>query len=567
MKYTDIPALKWTAGPNIMQVTYGSLFENVAKIRKSLSADGFNGSHLALIGTSSISWMESYLAITSGNNVAIPLDPLLPSDDLIDLVKRSDSKGVFIEESNMILAEKILAQCPKVNKIYLLNDFDSKKKAYSDPKLHSISEHEFSAYSTVSNTASHSTSSDINSHLANSSINCDIEDSSKVTDSRISNEISENHHHRISSIKTLKELSDYADDVPGNEGDDTAMIIFTSGTTGKSKGVMLSQKALISNVESVEYDVEPGKTLLSVLPVHHAFCLVMDYLKGFSLGTTICINDSFLHMAKNMTLFKPEVMLMVPMMVETIYKKLESVSKLLPKKMVAQKVFGGNLKTIFVGGAHLDEYYIDKFAAYGIDLYEGYGMSECSPVISSNNPTTHKPGSVGKVLKNAQVSFEDGEVLVRSTSVMKGYYKMPQETAETLKDGWLHTGDKGYLDEDGFLYINGRVKNLIILSNGENISPEEIENKLALHKLIDEVVITGEDNILTARIYPNQDIVNKKKWDEDTVRSELQKVLDDFNRSQPTYRKISRLVVRQNPFARNTTRKILRQKALLDEPA
>ena len=524
IKYTDIPALKWTAGPEIMQVTYGSLFENVAKIRKGLSADGFNGSHLALIGTSSISWMESYLAITSGNNVAIPLDPLLPSEDLIDLVQRSDSEGVFLEESNMVLAEKILAQCPKVNKIYLLNDFDSKKKVYSDPKLHSISEYELSKYDA-------------------------------------------NHHNRISSIKTLKELSDYVDDVPGNEGDDTAMIIFTSGTTGKSKGVMLSQKALISNVESVEYDVEPGKTLLSVLPVHHAFCLVMDYLKGFSLGTTICINDSFLHMAKNMTLFKPEVMLMVPMMVETIYKKLESVSKLLPKKMVAQKVFGGNLKTVFVGGAHLDEYYIDKFAAYGIDLYEGYGMSECSPVISSNNPTTHKPGSVGKVLKNAQVSFEDGEVLVRSTSVMKGYYKMPEETAETLKGGWLHTGDKGYLDEDGFLYINGRVKNLIILSNGENISPEEIENKLALHKLIDEVVITGEDNILTARIYPNQDIINKKKWDEDTVKSELQKVLDDFNRSQPTYRKISRLVVRQNPFARNTTRKILRQKALLDEPA
>ncbi len=557
-KYSDLPALKWAEGKEVKQLTYAQLGENIGKIRKGLSADGFNGSHLALIGTSSISWMESYLAITSGNNVAVPLDPLLPSEDLIDLVQRSDSEGVFLEESNMGLAKEILAQCPKVNKIYLLNDFDSKKKVYSDPKLHSISERELSKYSS---------GSDVNSHSASSVINSDIKDSTKVTYSNFSDETSENRHNRISSIKTLKELSDYADDVPGNEGDDTAMIIFTSGTTGKSKGVMLSQKALISNVESVEYDVEPGKTLLSVLPVHHAFCLVMDYLKGFSLGTTICINDSFLHMAKNMTLFKPEVMLMVPMMVETIYKKLESVSKLLPKKMVAQKVFGGNLKTVFVGGAHLDEYYIDKFAAYGIDLYEGYGMSECSPVISSNNPTTHKPGSVGKVLKNAQVSFEDGEVLVRSTSVMKGYYKMPQETAETLKDGWLHTGDKGYLDEDGFLYINGRVKNLIILSNGENISPEEIENKLALNKLIDEVVITGEDNILTARIYPNQDIINKKKWDEDTVKSELQKVLDDFNRSQPTYRKISRLVVRQNPFVRNTTRKILRQKALLDEPA
>jgi long-chain acyl-CoA synthetase len=533
-KFSDIPAIKWAEGKEVKQLTYAELGEVAGKIRKGLSADGYNNSHLALIGTSSAGWIESYLAITSGNNVAIPLDPLLPSDDLVELVDRSDSEGVFLEESNMLLAEKILAQCPKVHKIYLFNDIDTKKKEYSDPKLHSISEDDFVNYS------------------------------ASAKESDIAKAIG---FKRFSSLKTLKELSEYADDVPGNSDDDTAMIIFTSGTTGKSKGVMLSQRALISNVESVEYYVEPGKTLLSVLPVHHAFCLVMDYLKGFSLGSTVCINDSFLHMAKNMALFKPEVMLMVPMMVETIYKKLESASKLLPKKMVAQKVFGGNLKTVFVGGAHLDEYYIDKFASFGIDLYEGYGMSECSPVISSNTPTTHKPGSVGKVLKNAEVSFEDGEVLVRSTSVMKGYYKMPEETNETLRGGWLHTGDKGYLDEDGFLYINGRVKNLIILSNGENISPEEIENKLALEKLIEEVVITGEDNVLTARIYPNQDIVNKKKWDEDTVKSELQKVLDNFNRSQPSYKKISRLVVRQNPFARNTTRKILRQKALLDEPA
>ena len=540
-KFSDIPALKWAKGKDVKQLTYAQLCESAGKIRRGLNADGYNNSHLALIGTSSAGWIESYLGITSGNNVAIPLDPLLPSDDLVELVDRSDSTAVFLEESNMLLAEKILSSCPKVNKIYFFNNHDNDpkstpaiesagiKKEYSDPKLHSITEHEFADYS---------------------------------AGSKIANDVK-----RFSSINTLKELSEYADDVPGNSGDDTAMIIFTSGTTGKSKGVMLSQRALISNVESVEYNVDPGKTLLSVLPVHHAFCLVMDYLKGFSLGSTVCINDSFLHMAKNMTLFKPEVMLMVPMMVETIYKKLESASKLLPKKLVAQKAFGGNLKTVFVGGAHLDEYYIDKFAAYGIDLYEGYGMSECSPVISSNTPTTHKPGSVGKVLKNAEVSFEDGEVLVRSTSVMKGYYKMPEETAETLKGGWLHTGDKGYLDEDGFLYINGRVKNLIILSNGENISPEEIENKLALEKLIEEVVITGEDNILTARIYPNQDIVSKKKWDEETVKLELQKVLDNYNRSQPTYKKISRLVVRQNPFARNTTRKILRQKALLDEPA
>ncbi|MCR5771730.1 MAG: AMP-binding protein [Butyrivibrio sp.] len=497
-KFSNVPAVKWAKGSQIESKTYKELNESVTSIRKGIKAEGFSKSHLALIGTSSVSWIESYLAITSGDNVAIPLDPLLPADDLVELVDRSDSEAVFLEESNILLAEKILKCCPKVKQIYLFTT---------------------------------------------------------------------NGNETFKSLEDLKEASDSAEDSKNNSGDDTAMIIFTSGTTGKSKGVMLSHTNLITNVEAVEYDVEPGKTLLSVLPVHHAFCLVMDWLKGFSLGATVCINDSFLHMARNMTLFKPEVMLMVPMIVETIYKKLESAAKLLPKKLVAQKAFGGNLKTVFVGGAHLDKYYIDKFAAYGVNIYEGYGMSECSPVISSNTPTCHKPGSVGKVLKNAQVAFEDGEVLVKSTSVMQGYYKMPSETAETLKDGWLHTGDKGYIDEDGFLYINGRVKNLIILSNGENISPEEIENKLALEKLIEEVVITGEDNILTARIYPDQEYIKKKKWNDETVKLELQKILDSFNKSQPSYKKLSRLVVRKNPFVRNTTKKILRQKALLDEPA
>ena len=497
-KFPDIAALKWVKNNEIRQITYSELNSLVTQVRRGLNSEGLEKSHIALVGTSSLPWVASYLAITTGSNTAVPLDPLLPSEDLIKLINRSDSEAVFLEETNLLLAEKIKADCPLVKKIFVL----CTEKTDSYPSLGDL---------------------------------------------------------KTEAIAKTEEAS--------NSGDDTAMIIFTSGTTGISKGVMLSQNNLISNVEAVEYDVAPGKTLLSVLPIHHAFCLVMDYLKGFSLGATICINDSFLHMAKNMTLFKPEVMLMVPMMVETIYKKLESTAKLLPKKLVAQKAFGGNLKTVFVGGAHLDEFYIDKFTSYGVDILEGYGMSECSPVISSNTPTCHKPGSVGKVLKNALVSFDNGEILVRSTSVMKGYYKMPEETNDVLRDGWLHTGDKGYIDDDGFLFINGRVKNLIILSNGENISPEELEGKLSLNRLIDEIVITGEGNVLTARIYPDQDIIQKKKWSEETVLSEVQKIIDDFNRSQPTYRRISHIMIRHNPFIRNTTKKILRQKAFLDEPA
>ncbi|MCD7824613.1 MAG: AMP-binding protein [Clostridiaceae bacterium] len=499
--YSDITAVKWLWKKEIQEESYATLMEHAVQLRKGLLAEGFQGKHIALIGTSSVEWIECYLAIITGKTVAVPLDAGLPDDDLIDLINRSDSEGLFLSPKNKALLEAILTQCPKIRKVWLLQEEEANAE----------------------------------------------------------NEKAES----LSKLKAASQNGAMDSDRPAPE--DIATIIFTSGTTGKSKGVMLTQNNLATNVSSVDYWSEPGTVLLSVLPIHHAFCLVMDWLKGFSLGTTICINDSLLHMVRNMSVFKPEVMLMVPLMIETIYKRLTAADPAIPKNILAEKVFGGNLKIIFTGGAHLDPYYIDQFAEYGVDVLEGYGMSECSPVISSNTPKDHKAGSIGKPLSNVEVAFEDGEILVKGTSVMKGYYKMPEETAQTLKDGWLHTGDKGYMDEDGFLFINGRVKNLIILSNGENISPEEIENKIALGELVGEVIVTGENNGLTARIYPEQEAVAAKGLDEEAVRKELQEFLDQYNKNQPTYRQITGLVVRKNPFIRSSTKKIKRQEAMIDE--
>lgn len=500
-KFSEIKAVKWLQKKVIFERSYGELMENVVEIRKGLLAEGFQGKHIALIGASTVEWIESYLAITTGKTVAVPLDAGLPCEDLVDLINRSDSEALFLSPKNKALLDGILAGCPKLKKIWLLQEEELEA---SDEKVVSLAD-----------------------------------------------------------IKTASQNSDIDSDRPAP--DDVSTIIFTSGTTGKSKGVMLTQNNLASNVQSVAYYSEPETVMLTVLPVHHVYCLVMDWLKGFSLGATICINDSLLHMVRNMGIFKPEVILMVPMMVETIYKRLSSADPAIPKKILADQVFGGNLRIIFMGGAHLDPFYIEKFAEYGVDIFEGYGMSECSPVISSNLPADHKAGSIGKPLSNAEISFENGEILVRGSSVMKGYYQMPEETAETLKDGWLHTGDKGYLDEDGFLFINGRVKNLIILSNGENISPEEIENKLALDELVGEVIVTGENNGLTARIYPDQEVVLAKGLDEEAIQTALQAFLDEYNKSQPTYRQITGLVVRKNPFIRSSTKKIKRQEAMIDE--
>ncbi|SDA29827.1 long-chain acyl-CoA synthetase [Ruminococcus sp. YE71] len=494
-QYKDLPAVRWLVKKDVHELSYGELAAKTAEIRKGLAALSFDHKHISIIGTSSIEWIKAYMSVVSSSNAAVPLDPALPAEDLIDLVARSDSEGVFLDKKFAALADAIKAGCPKLRHLWMLSE------------------------------------------------------------------------EKEEGAETIADLIEAGKDTPEGEPpaeDDVSMIVFTSGTTGKSKGVMLTQSNLYCNVEAIVYDEPPGVVFLSVLPVHHAFCLSMDWLNGFWMGGIICINDSLMHMVRNMTIFNPHVMLMVPLMLETIYKRVKALGDGVPPEILAKKVFGPNLTRIFTGGAHLEPYYIDEFAKFGIEVYEGYGMSECAPVITSNKAGAWKPGSIGKPLPNVEVKFEDGEICVRGTSVMKGYYNMETETEQTLRDGWLHTGDKGYMDEDGFLFINGRVKNLIILSNGENISPEEIEGKLALKEFVGEVIVTGEDNLLTARIYPDPDTTEGKTAEE--IRAALQAILDDYNKDQPTYKQLSRLVVRENPFFKNSSRKIIRTEVLRDEP-
>ena len=424
-KFDEVKAVKWLKKKEIMERSYGELMENVVSTRKGLLAEGFEGKHIALIGTSSVEWMESYLGIITGCTTAVPLDAALPCEDLIDLLNRSDSAALFLSPKLKPYLDAFLENCPKLQKVWMLQEEveDAPAKVYGIGELRN---------------AGKSASSD--------SVCPDAED--------------------------------------------IATIIFTSGTTGKSKGVMLTQNNLASNVEAVKITAEPGTAVLSVLPIHHAFCLVMDWLKGFSLGATLCINDSLLHMVRNMSIFKPEIMLMVPMMIETIYKRLAAADPSIPKAVLAEKVFGGKLRIIFTGGAHLDPYYIDRFAEYGVEVLEGYGMSECSPVISNNTLENNKKGSIGKPLENAEIRFENGEILVKGSSVMKGYYQMPDETAETLKDGWLHTGDLAYQDEEGYIFIVDRLKDMII-TGGENVYPREVEEALYHHPAVQENAVVG----------------------------------------------------------------------------
>ncbi len=339
--------------------------------------------------------------------------------------------------------------------------------------------------------------------------------------------------------------------------DKMCTLMFTSGTTGKSKGVMLSNRNLASNVEACVVQIEPGTVSMSVLPIHHSYCLTSDILKSLSLGSCICINDSMLHFTKNLRKFKPKVMLLVPLIIETIYHQLRDTKADIPKEMIAKAAFGGNLEIIFSGGAYLNPDLVDFFAEYGISILQGYGMTECSPVISNNNQIDSRNGSIGKPLKNCSVKFVDEEICIKGSSVMMGYYKMPKETAEALdEDGWLHTGDLGRLDEDGYLYITGRKKNLIILANGENISPEELENALGKNDLIMEVLVRENGQAIEAEIFPDFEYAENHSISD--INAELQNIIDAFNKDMPLYKRITSFKTRDVEFEKNTTKKIKR---------
>ncbi|MDO4261260.1 MAG: AMP-binding protein [Eubacteriales bacterium] len=361
-------------------------------------------------------------------------------------------------------------------------------------------------------------------------------------------------------VLSLKRLLESHRDDPKTweepEPEQLATILFTSGTTGKSKGVMLTHRNLAENATCLDMKFPERCVLLSVLPIHHAYCLSMDILKGLSLGSVICFNDSLLRVARNIKLFRPNVMLMVPMMIETLAKKLQDAAAL-PPEAVKNEVFGEQFHTICSGGAYLPPDMLDLFAKYGITILQGYGMTECAPVISTTVSWNVRKGSVGQLMPNCRAKTVDGELWVQGSSVMLGYYKMPEETREALtEDGWLRTGDLGYVDEEGFVYLTGRRKNLIITKNGENVSPEELENKLGEHRLVQEILVRESEGVIEAEIWPDAEYAAAQGIAD--VREALQELVDGFNRTVPPYKKILRLKLRDTEFPKTPSKKIKR---------
>lgn len=370
--------------------------------------------------------------------------------------------------------------------------------------------------------------------------------------------------------------------------DDKAIsfIMFTSGTTGKSKGVMLTQFNLFFNINRGRELLKfPGKQVY-VLPFNHIFGLGSAQLFTLLGGDTLHICKNLRRMFVDFEAFKPEVLMMVPMFINLLHDKIWAGIRQAGDEQKVLDLFeecdaknlslaerrqifkdylaplGGEVTGIVSGGAALGEKTVKEFANFGITICEGYGITECSPVLAVNASDKVKPGSVGRIIAGMEVMIDqpdsegNGEICAKGPTLSQGYYKMPDKTAESFVDGWFHTGDKGYMDEDYYLYIVGRYKNLIILSNGENVSPEEIESLLYQNELIKEVVVYEKENAIHAMIFINKEYVETKNIEEPEDR--IREFIDSVNQKLAIYKRISVVEFTDTPFEKTSTQKIKR---------
>lgn len=342
-----------------------------------------------------------------------------------------------------------------------------------------------------------------------------------------------------------------------------AIILFTSGTTGKSKAVVLTNDNISSNacaladyLNADHLSEETGNVSIAIQPIHHSMFLGF-VLSQMQQAVAVYFNTDIALILDDLKIIKPTILTVIPALVEQIYNVIIRTHKKNPDQpilKVVQEVTGGKLFGMTCGSAKLNPKLIEAFWRWGIVVKEGYGMTEASPTITISSYSDFKIGSVGKPLPGVEVKIVDGEVWTKSKCIMPGYYKDQESTDEIMEDGWLKTGDLGYLDEDGYLFITGRIKNLIILSNGENVSPEELEQLLTMEDIITEAVVFEKNGMIAAEIYCQ----SWQEYSEEELGAAVNQSIRTVNGKLPSYKKIQTFQIRKEAFPKNRTKKIMR---------
>lgn len=531
--FGDKIAFDYFVGGELKTMTYAEFAENIDAFAAGLKSIGKAGKRIAVIGETSPLWYIAYLATLCTDGVAIPLDKELAIPEIENFLVRSSAEVIIFSNSFEKKLAEIAAKHPEITFIPM---YDSEIDGYS------------------------------------ASLFRMMEDSRTLPSA-------------FSEEPDILKMS---------------IMLFTSGTTGTSKCVMLSQHNLCSAINAACGSVYffPDDVLLSVLPVHHTYELCCT-LSGMNYGMRVAINDSLRHVLRNINRFKPTALVLVPLFVNTMEKriwdelrkkKLDKLMRTLMKTSNSMrkvgidmrrglfsaviKSFGGNLKKIICGGAALNQDIANTFRSLGIEIWEGYGITECSPLVAVDVYYAPKPGTVGKPVSCCTVKIdatdtdedghEIGEILVRGDNVMLGYYGDEEETAKVFtEDGYFRTGDVGYLDEDGYLKITGRSKSVIVLENGKNVFPEEVEEYLEPLDMISECVVVGRKEegsdtvVLTAIIYPDRTKFEDGATDED-ILALLKAEIDKINRKLVSYKQIRKIELRDTEFEKTTTRKIRR---------
>ena len=380
-------------------------------------------------------------------------------------------------------------------------------------------------------------------------------------------------------------------------------LLFTSGTTGAEKGVMLSHRNLCFNVSEMcrMFYIDEKDVFLSILPLHHAYESTCGFLCPLSRGAEIAFSEGLRYVMKNMREVRPTVILCVPLFLETLYRKIQSTlckngleskiklaisvtdtvvsEKLRPatkKKVFADihKNFGGRLRALISGGASADPDVIKGLRAFGFAAYQGYGLTECAPLVAINRDSFFRDKAAGLATPNTLLDIYEaqgdgiGEIRFRGDNVMLGYYKNPTATAEVIRDGWLYTGDLGFMDEDGFLYVTGRKKNLIVTAGGKNIFPEELEYRLNKTPFVKESLIVGCNNSkkhfceIIAVLYPDFEKLEAAygvDYSAERLRLEMKKAISEVNGKLLPYKRITSFLIRREEFPKNSSQKILRE--------